>query len=68
MGAGLTSRAFGVCEEPTRLQGINLSYFKSGAYYYYDCFSATVVIRYNTIGGVHEYESCYKPIVLYDMA
>ena len=28
----------------------------------------TVVIRYNTIGGVHEYESCYKPIVLYEMA
>ena len=32
-------------------------------------FSAiTVVIRYNTIGGVHKYESCYKPIVLYEMA
>ena len=28
----------------------------------------TVVIRYNTIGGVHKYESCYKPIVLYDIA
>ena len=28
----------------------------------------TVVIRYNTIGGVHKYESCYKPIVLYEMA
>ena len=28
----------------------------------------TVVIRYNTIGGVHKYDSCYKPIVLYDMA
>ena len=28
----------------------------------------TVVIRYNTIGGVHNYESCYKPIVLYEMA
>ena len=28
----------------------------------------TVVIRYNTIGEVHKYESCYKPIVLYEMA
>ena len=28
----------------------------------------TVVIRYNTIDGVHKYESCYKPIVLYEMA
>ena len=28
----------------------------------------TVVIRYNTIGGVHKYESCYNPIVLYEMA
>ena len=28
----------------------------------------TVVIRYNTIGGVHKYESCYKPIVLYEMS
>ena len=27
----------------------------------------TVVIRYNTIGVVHKYESCYKPIVLYKM-
>ena len=27
----------------------------------------TVVIRYNTISGVHKYESCYKPIVLYEM-
>ena len=31
-------------------------------------FISTVVIRYNTIGGVHKYESCYKPIVLYEMA
>ena len=30
--------------------------------------NTTVVIRYNTIGGVHKYESCYKPIVLYEMA
>ena len=31
-------------------------------------FINTVVIRYTTIGGVHKYESCYKPIELYEMA
>ena len=31
-------------------------------------FIYTVVIRYSTIDGVHKYESCYKPIVLYEMA
>ena len=30
--------------------------------------NTTVVIRYNTIGGVHKYKSCYKQIVLYEMA
>ena len=34
----------------------------------YPITTTTVVIRYNTIGGVHKYESCYKPIVLYEMA
>ena len=28
----------------------------------------TVVIRYSTNGGVHLYESCYKPILLNKMA
>ena len=31
-------------------------------------FRAPGLIRYNTIGVVHKYESYYKPIVLYKMA
>ena len=34
----------------------------------FDMIVNTVVIRYNTIGGVHKYKSCYEPIVLYEIA
>ena len=53
------------------LQGVHLSQLNTAwqiLHHTLNPKSYTVVIRYNTIGGVHKYKSCYKPIVLHEMA